>query len=83
MHRDRPVRVGFPHRHMMFAVTAASIPTLTRTTAGAAAGRTGLALILTRGSPFGRDEEAPSASSRQSRHARELTNGGRVPSRGR
>ena len=29
MHRHRPVRVGFPHGHMMFAVTAASIPTET------------------------------------------------------
>ena len=59
MHRHRPVRVGFPHGHMMFR-RHRSVDPHTDTHHRRRRGRsTGLALILTRGSPFGPDEEHP------------------------
>ena len=82
MHRHRPVRVGFPHGHMMFR-RHRSVDTHTDTHHRRRRGRSDRTSVDTHeGLSLRSRRRAPSASSRQSRHARELTNGGRVPSHG-
>ena len=82
MHRHRPVRVGFPHGHMMFR-RHRSVDPHTDTHHRRRRGRSDRTSVDTHeGLSLRSRRRAPSASSRQSRHARELTNGGRVPSHG-
>jgi hypothetical protein len=82
MHRHRPVRVGFPHGHMMFR-RHRSVDPHTDTHHRRRRGRSNRTSVDTHeGLSLRSRRRAPSASSRQSRHARELTNGGRVPSHG-